>query len=119
MQNIVSFRWNIIKYNYIKFVKLVASYSPISLNIFNILYLGILIWVWQVKILPTEIGYYSPFENSLSYIKYLILIIILNTAISFSSSARSKYWIYLPIIFNFVLLTLSLFYFYSSLRTSS
>jgi hypothetical protein len=118
MQKNIRLRWGIIKYNYLKFIKLFASYSPISLNIMNALLLGVLIYIWQVKILPTEAGFYSPFENSLSYIKYLLLIIFLNTIISLASLARSKYWVYLPIIINGFIILLTAFYFYSALRTT-
>lgn len=118
MQKNISLRWSIIKYNYLKLIKLLASYSPISLNLINAIFLGALIWVWQVKILPTEAGFYSPFENNLSYIKFLLLIIFLNTLISLASIARSKYWVYFPIIINSFIILLSAFYFYSALKTS-
>lgn len=118
MLKISFFNWNVSKHKYIQFIITLSQYSLLSLNAVNLIFLGLLIWVWQKYILPTETGFYSPFENSLSYIKYLILIVSMNTIISLSSLKHSRYWIYLPVIINFMVIALTLFYFYTALRTS-
>ena len=91
-----------------------ALYTPTVGQLFTIVFETagyiILLYIWQSRVLPAEKGQYSPFENGLSLIRYVGLVIILNFAMSAGAYRRQQLWIWLPLIANIFILGLCGFY---------
>jgi|GEM_PF-6511913 len=88
----------------------------LSLSVAVVLLFVFLAWTWHYAIIPAEKGLYSPFESSLSFIRFLGLITVTNLLVAFSSLGRRSVWIYIPLAVTLALLLLTVFYFYTLLN---
>ncbi len=79
-------------------------------------FLVFIFYLWQTYILPAEQGIYSPFQSGLSLIRYIGLVVIINIGISLSAIKRNILWIWLPLLANFFLLGLSIYYVVAIIR---
>ncbi len=89
---------------------------PILVNFGVIVFYVILAVIWQTKVLPAQRGLFSPFQDGLSFMKYLGLVVFINVSISLSSRSRNRLWTFVPPAATALLLLLSAFYLYNILK---
>lgn len=111
---------NTIDREYIKYllkIWIAGLKSPASiLTMISVVYYAILAWVWHTFVLYQEKGTYSPFEANLSYIRYVGIITGLNLLITLFAYRRDRLWVYLPLIFNLIILIFTTYYLFMMLR---
>lgn len=90
--------------------------TNLILGFFVILSYAGLAWMWHTYILPQEKGIYSPFQNGLSLIRFLGIIVTLNILISVSSYRRDVSWRLIPLTFTLFILILSAIYLSTVIR---
>ncbi len=89
-----------------------SSVASLIFGFIPLVLLAGLIYIWQTQVLLEQKGLYSPFANGLSLIRYLSIIVIMNTCISVSAIKRQALWVYLPLLANYALILLTAYYLY-------
>ncbi len=72
--------------------------------------------VWHNNVIPAERALYTPFQNSISFIRYIGLILGCNVAIALLSFRKNTMWAYLPLFTSLMLLLLAGFYMLATLK---